>query len=100
MPQDSSKSQTKRWMPPISIGLSMPVREQASSQVRSVGHTRAQTAPSALLLRMVAAAPLKFLKRTLLMKLAGSVLAGHPFEQGASWQRRQRAASWATVTPV
>ena len=80
-------------MPPISIGLSIPHLEQAFWQYFSVGQTRAQIAPKALLFLTTSAAPSRFWKRTALMNLAGSVKAGQADEQGASLHKRHLAAS-------
>jgi hypothetical protein len=51
---------------------------------------------------MVRIAPVMFLKRNLRMNSAGLVSAGHPSEQGASWQSKQRSASaiaWGRSSP-
>jgi hypothetical protein len=85
---------------PISMGLSMPDRLQASSQSLSYGQIRAQHPPKMLFSRIVSAAPFAFLKRMERMKRPGSVPAGQPTLQGASWQSRQRAASSIAVRCV
>jgi hypothetical protein len=46
---------------------------------------------------MVSAAPFTFLNLMDLMNLPGSVPAGHPWLQGASWHRRHLAASSIAV---
>ncbi len=95
-------STRNRWIFPIAIGRTMPVALHSFSHRRAVGHSTPQAPPSALLVLIVRMAPLTLRRRSLRMKVAGSVSAGHPFEQGASWQSRQRSASaraWTRPKP-
>jgi hypothetical protein len=61
---------------------------------------RAQLPPKTLFSRIVSAAPLAFRKRMERMKRPGSVPAGQPALQGASWHSKQRAASSIAVRCV
>ena len=82
-----------RWILPISTGRAIPVALHAFSHNGGVGHSTPQAPPRGLFDFTVRIAPVTFLKRSLLMNVPGSVSAGHPLEQGGSWQRRQRSAS-------
>ena len=85
---------------PISIGLSIPHLEQASSQSLSYGHTLAQLPPNTLFDLIVSAAPLTFLNLIDLTNFAGSVPAGQPLLHGASWHSKHLAASSIAVLCV
>ena len=77
----------------MAMGLPIPVALHSFSHNSAVGHSTPQAPPRMLLALMVRIAPVTFRKRNFLINAAGSVSAGHPFEQGASWHSKQRSAS-------
>ena len=111
IPRSWECSTRNRWILPIRIGYSAPsgrfrdlnMALHFSSQRRWVGQSTPQAPPKILLSLIVRIAPVTFLKRSFRIKSAGWVSAGHPSEQGASWQRRHRSASamaWGRSKPL
>ena len=82
-----------RWIAPILMGSPMPVALHSFSHSSGVGQSTPQAPPRMLFCLIVLMAPVTFFSRSFLINVPGSVFAGHPAEQGASWQRRQRFAS-------
>jgi len=77
------------------MGRSSSDEQHSFSQSFEVGHKTPQAPPMILFSFMVRMAPFIFLSLNFLINFPGSVLAGHPLEQGASWHSRHLSASAA-----